>query len=139
MKSIVAARFLVASQYLVQRVVKNLVIRASKALALIINRRLALASKRLVAPNSYAYDVCAFYFYFSSPKVCASQPSIRSGSCTLVRSSARMKLAVWFLSALTASNVSTRAPSKRRSNQTPRGLISRAKSRNAKISIRFFS
>ena len=60
MKSIVAARLLVASQYLVRRVAKNLVVRTSKALALIINRRLALASKRLVAPNSYAYDVCAF-------------------------------------------------------------------------------
>ena len=60
MKFIVAARLFVASQYLVQRVVKNLVIRASKALIAIINRRLALASKRLVTPDSYAYDVCAF-------------------------------------------------------------------------------
>ena len=60
MKSIVAARLFVASQYLIQRVVKNLVISTPKALTAIINRRLALASKRLVAPDSYAYDVCAF-------------------------------------------------------------------------------
>ena len=60
MKSIVAARLFVASQYLVRSVIENLVIRASKALIAIINRSLALASKRLVAPNSYAYDVCAF-------------------------------------------------------------------------------
>ena len=60
MKSIVAARLFVASQYLIQRVVKNLVISTPKALIAIINRRLALTSKRLVAPDSYAYDVCAF-------------------------------------------------------------------------------
>lgn len=60
MKSIVAARLFVASQYLVRSVVKNLVIRDSKAIIAIINRRLALASKRLVVPDSYAYDVCAF-------------------------------------------------------------------------------
>lgn len=60
MKFIVAAHLFVASQYIVRSVVKNLVIHASKALIAITNRRLALASKRLVAPDSYAYDVCAF-------------------------------------------------------------------------------
>ena len=60
MKSIAAARLFVALQYLVRKVVKNLVISTPKAITPIINRRLALASKRLVAPDSYAYDVCAF-------------------------------------------------------------------------------
>ena len=59
MKSIVATRLFVASQYLVRSVVKNLIISTPKALIAIINRSLALASKRLVAPDSYAYDVCA--------------------------------------------------------------------------------